>query len=78
MTTPSVDYLAGYIKHLVKGGEHCEGIRDRLINAAPGRSAHSPRQNALRPAALPTRNPTTGMAKLSFIARVLSKQAIVG
>jgi hypothetical protein len=41
MITPSGDYLAGEVKHLVKGGEHCEGIRDRLINAAPGQAPKS-------------------------------------
>src|ERR1700677_825087 len=34
--TPSGDYLAGEVKHLVKAGEHCESIHDRLINAGPG------------------------------------------
>jgi hypothetical protein len=38
MITPSGDYLAGEVEHLVKGGEHCEGIHDRLINAGPGES----------------------------------------
>src|SRR3981081_4388607 len=34
--TPSGDYLAGEVKHLVKAGEHCEGIHDRLIDTGPG------------------------------------------
>ena len=34
--TPSGDYLAGEIKHLVKAGECCEGIHERLINTGPG------------------------------------------
>src|ERR1700753_2950121 len=36
MITPSGDYLAGEVKHLVKGGEHREGIHDRLISTGPG------------------------------------------
>src|SRR5271165_5870200 len=32
----SGDYLAGEVKHLVKAGEHCEGIYDRLISTGPG------------------------------------------
>src|SRR3977135_2322120 len=34
--TPSSDYLAGEVKHLVKAGECCEGIHERLINTGPG------------------------------------------
>ena len=34
--TPFSDYLAGELKHLVKAGEHCEGIHDRLISTGPG------------------------------------------
>src|ERR1700756_5159117 len=34
--TPSGDHLAGEVKHLVKAGEHCEGIHDRLISTGPG------------------------------------------
>src|SRR6478609_4976872 len=34
--TPSGDYLAGEVKHLVKGGEHREGIHDRLVSTGPG------------------------------------------
>src|SRR3984885_6213085 len=34
--TPSRDHLAGEVKHLVKAGEHCEGIHDRLISTGPG------------------------------------------
>ncbi|HET7074553.1 MAG TPA: hypothetical protein VFI55_10800, partial [Mycobacterium sp.] len=34
--TPSGDYLAGEVKHLVKGGEQCEGIHDRFISTGPG------------------------------------------
>jgi hypothetical protein len=30
--TPSSDYLAGEVKHLVKAGERCEGIHERVIN----------------------------------------------
>jgi hypothetical protein len=34
--TPSGDYLAGEVQHLVKTGEHCEGIHDRLVSTGPG------------------------------------------
>jgi hypothetical protein len=34
--TPSRDHLAGEVEHLVKAGEHCEGIHDRLISTGPG------------------------------------------
>jgi hypothetical protein len=30
------DHLAGEVKHLVKAGEHREGIHERLINTGPG------------------------------------------
>src|ERR1700737_1481137 len=34
--TPSGDYVAGEVKHLVKAGERCEGIHERLIDTGPG------------------------------------------
>lgn len=34
--TPSGDYLAVEVEHLVEAGEHCEGIHDRLISTGPG------------------------------------------
>jgi hypothetical protein len=46
MITPSRDYLAGEVKHLVKAGEHCEGIHDRLINTAPGEALESAAERA--------------------------------
>src|SRR6201998_4748084 len=39
-TTPSGDYLAGEVKHLVKDGGHCEDIHDRLIDTGTGEALH--------------------------------------
>jgi hypothetical protein len=46
MITPSGDYLVGEVMHLVKAGDHCEGVHDCLIDTAPGEALESAAERA--------------------------------
>jgi hypothetical protein len=46
MITPSGDYLVGEVMHLVKAGDHCEGVTDCFIDTAPCEALESAAERA--------------------------------
>src|SRR5246127_4362945 len=74
MTTPSIDYLAGEVKHLVKAGEHCEGIHDRLISTGSG-EALEPAGNRVNGCARFEVDPHGRLQRVRIAAGVLRRTA---
>src|ERR1700751_4365688 len=74
MITPSSDYLAGEVKQLVKAGEHCERIHDRLINTGPG-EALEPAGNRVNGRARFEVDPHSRLQRVRIAAGVLRRTA---